>query len=201
MLGEGLGVEPNLSSTGGVAMREDFGLVIGRDFIPSPDMLKIARLLGLGAFFVVETEERTIFLREAAREQIRDRGSFLATKESGLHEVLCPGSGFNLLLLAGSLASGSSGGGGARLCFPMPSPTAAEIFSAAWCLGFASRGVKFGTESGTELSKIWFSILLKNLKTNLVIFTTCVTRSIVTTFDQVIVHRIGRKTASWDKTL
>ena len=62
MLGEGLRIEPNLSSTGSIAMRKDFGLVVCRDFIPSPNMLEFARLPGLGAFFVMETEERAIFL-------------------------------------------------------------------------------------------------------------------------------------------
>jgi hypothetical protein len=45
-----------------MAMREDFALVVGRDFIPFLDMFKIARLLGLGALFVLETEEGAIFL-------------------------------------------------------------------------------------------------------------------------------------------
>jgi hypothetical protein len=38
--------------------------------------------------------------------------------------------------------------------------------------GFASQGVKFGTELGTEPSKMWFSMLLMNLATNLTIFKT-----------------------------
>jgi hypothetical protein len=117
VLGEGLGIKPNFSSTGSIAMRKDFGLVVCRNFIPSPDMLEIAHLPGLGAFFAVETEGRATFLREVTREQFQDCGSFLATKESGLCEVLCPSSGFNLLLFAGSLASGSFGGRRIRLDF------------------------------------------------------------------------------------
>ncbi len=39
-------------------------------------------------------------------------------------------------------------------------------------LGFASRGVKFGTESGTVPSMMQLSMLAKNLVTNLTILTT-----------------------------
>jgi hypothetical protein len=45
-----------------MAIRKDFALVVGRDFILFPNMLKIARLLGLGALFVVESEKGAIFL-------------------------------------------------------------------------------------------------------------------------------------------
>ncbi len=62
MLSKGLGIKPHFSSLGCMAMCEDFALVVGGDYIPFPDMFKIARLLGLGALFVVETEEGAIFL-------------------------------------------------------------------------------------------------------------------------------------------
>jgi hypothetical protein len=78
-----------------MAMCEDFALVVGGDYIPFPDMFKIARLLGLGALFVVETEEGAIFLWEIGRKQFQDWGSFLAREETGFGEVLCSGSGFN----------------------------------------------------------------------------------------------------------
>ncbi len=62
MISEGLGIEPHFSSLGRMAIRKDFALVVGRDFIPFTNIFKIARLLGLGALFVVETEEGAIFL-------------------------------------------------------------------------------------------------------------------------------------------
>jgi hypothetical protein len=62
VLSKGLGIEPHFNSLGRMSMREDFALVVSGDFIPFPDMFKIARLLGLGALFVVETEEGAIFL-------------------------------------------------------------------------------------------------------------------------------------------
>ncbi len=118
MLSKGLGIKPHFSSLGCMAMREDFALVFGGDFIPFPDMFIIACLLGLGALFVMETEEGAIFLQEIGRKRFQDWDSFLATEETGLGEVLCSGSGFNLLLFAGSLASRSSGGGSFGLDFP-----------------------------------------------------------------------------------
>ena len=45
-----------------MAMCKDFALVVGEDLIPFSDMFKITHLHGLGALFVVETEEGAIFL-------------------------------------------------------------------------------------------------------------------------------------------
>ena len=60
MLGEGLNIKPNLSSMGCMAMCKNVGLVVNRDLIPSPSMIKIAGLIGFGALLILETEERAI---------------------------------------------------------------------------------------------------------------------------------------------
>jgi hypothetical protein len=61
MLGKSVPVEPDLSTTG-MTVFENLGLIIGRDLFPLANMLKFARLLWLGAFFVVKTKERAILL-------------------------------------------------------------------------------------------------------------------------------------------
>jgi hypothetical protein len=45
-----------------MAMCKDSALVVGGDFIPFPDVFKIAQLLGFGVLFIMETEEGAIFL-------------------------------------------------------------------------------------------------------------------------------------------
>ena len=45
------------------------------------------------------------------------------------------------------------------------------IFAACKSLGFELRGVKFGMETGTELSMMWFLMFEKNLVVNLTMFT------------------------------
>ncbi len=62
MLSKGLGIKPHFSSLCRMAMCKDFALVVGEDLIPFSDMFKITHLHGLGALFVVETEEGAIFL-------------------------------------------------------------------------------------------------------------------------------------------
>jgi hypothetical protein len=69
MLGKSVPVKPDLSTTG-MTVFESPGLKIGRDLFPVGGMLKIARLLWLGAFFVMKTKERAILLREVGGEQL-----------------------------------------------------------------------------------------------------------------------------------
>ena len=67
MFGEGICVEPDLSGAC-MTMLENFGLVVAGDFIPLANVLEVTRLLWLGAFLIVEAEERTILLREVRGE-------------------------------------------------------------------------------------------------------------------------------------
>ena len=62
MLRESFGVKPGLLSFSGMEVRENFLLISGRDFLPPSNMLKVASLIGLGAFFIVEEEDGTILL-------------------------------------------------------------------------------------------------------------------------------------------
>jgi hypothetical protein len=63
MLSESVRVEPDLS-TAGMATLKNFGQVFDGNLIPFANMFKITRLLWLGAFFVVGTEEGAILLEE-----------------------------------------------------------------------------------------------------------------------------------------
>ena len=78
MLSESVLVEPDLS-TAGMAMLENFGLVFDENLIPFANMFEITRLLWLGAFFVVGTEQGAILLGEIQGEQISNWGTFLAS--------------------------------------------------------------------------------------------------------------------------
>jgi hypothetical protein len=53
MLGKSVCIEPDLSTTG-MTVFENLGLIIGRDLFPLAYMLEVARLLHLGAFFVMK---------------------------------------------------------------------------------------------------------------------------------------------------
>ena len=61
MLAKSVCIEPDLSTTG-ITVFKNLGLIIGRGLFPLADMLEVARLLWLGAFFVVKTKERAILL-------------------------------------------------------------------------------------------------------------------------------------------
>ncbi len=61
VLCKGVIIKPNFFPLSGMTMNKDFGLVVSRNLIPISDMLEITSLIGLGALFVVETEERAIF--------------------------------------------------------------------------------------------------------------------------------------------
>ena len=107
MLGEGICVKPDLSTTC-MTVFENFCLVFDGDFIPLANMFKVTRLLGLGAFLVVEAEEREIFLGEVRGEQVSNWGSFLAAKETGLREVFSTSTGSEFWLLRVSVTSRST---------------------------------------------------------------------------------------------
>ncbi len=74
--------------TTGMTVFKNPGLIIGWDLFPLANMLKIARLLWLGAFFVVKTKERAILLWEVGGEQLHNWCSFLLMKYARFCEIL-----------------------------------------------------------------------------------------------------------------
>ena len=58
-----------------MAVLEDLSLVTGGDLVPFPDVLKIASLIGLGAFLVMKRKERTQLLLEVIRKELSNLGS------------------------------------------------------------------------------------------------------------------------------
>ena len=62
MLRECFRVKPGLLPFPGMEVRENFLLIFGRELLPPSNVLKIASLIGLGAFLIVETKEGAILL-------------------------------------------------------------------------------------------------------------------------------------------
>jgi hypothetical protein len=79
MLSESFHVKPDLS-TADMAMLKNLGLVFNGNLIPFANMFEIARLLWLGSFVVVETEDGAILLGEIRGKQISNWDSFLTTQ-------------------------------------------------------------------------------------------------------------------------
>ena len=59
MLCERFRIKPNLLPFQRMAMGQNFCLVVGRDFLPFPDVVTFTGLIGLGTFFVMEAEKNT----------------------------------------------------------------------------------------------------------------------------------------------
>jgi hypothetical protein len=53
-----------------MAVLENFELIVGRNLVPFYNMIKIAGLIGLGAFLVMETKERAVLLLKIAGKQL-----------------------------------------------------------------------------------------------------------------------------------
>ncbi len=62
MLRECFRVKPGLLSFPGMEVLENFLLISGRELLPPSNVLKIASLIGLRAFLIVETKEGAILL-------------------------------------------------------------------------------------------------------------------------------------------
>jgi hypothetical protein len=67
MLRECFRVKPSLIPFSGMEVHENFLLIFGRDLLPPSNMLKIASLIGLGAFLIMETKESAILFRQIQR--------------------------------------------------------------------------------------------------------------------------------------
>jgi len=78
MLRESLSVQPNFFSLSRMAVLKDLHLISGRDLVPLSDVLEIASLIRLGAFFVVKQKERAQLLLEVIGKQFSDWSSLLA---------------------------------------------------------------------------------------------------------------------------
>ena len=78
MLRESLSIQPNFFSLSCMAVLEDLRLISGRDLVPLSDVLEIASLIRLGAFFVVKRKERAELLLEVIGKQFSDWSSLLA---------------------------------------------------------------------------------------------------------------------------
>ena len=80
MLRESLSIQPNFFSLSCMAVLEDLRLISGRDLVPLSDVLEIASLIRLGAFFVVKRKERAQLLLKVIGKQFIDWSSLLATE-------------------------------------------------------------------------------------------------------------------------
>ena len=69
--------------------------------------------------------------------------------------------------------AGVPGGEASGFTFKVPGTVLGTLMIVTACksLGFELRGVKLGTELGTEPSMMWFLMFKKNLVVNLTIFT------------------------------
>ena len=63
-----------------MAVLEDLRLISGRDLVPLSNVLEIASLIRLGAFFVVKRKERAQLFLEIIGKQLNDWSSLLATE-------------------------------------------------------------------------------------------------------------------------
>ncbi len=70
VLCECVGIKPNLFPLSRMAVLENFELIVGGNLVPFSDMIKIAGLIGLGAFLVMETKERAVLLLKIAGKQL-----------------------------------------------------------------------------------------------------------------------------------
>jgi hypothetical protein len=98
-----------------MAVLENFELIVGRNLVPFSDMIKIAGLIGLGAFLVMETKERAVLLLKIAGKQFQNWHSFLAVKKTSLGKVFGFSGWLDFLLLAVAFTSGSAGRQSVRL--------------------------------------------------------------------------------------
>jgi hypothetical protein len=131
VLSECVGIEPNLLPLTRMAVLENFELIVGGNLIPFSNMIKIAGLIGLGAFLVMKTKERAALLLEIAGKQIRNRRSFLAAKKTSLGKVFAFSGWFIFCFLPLHLQAGVLGGKASDLAFNAATPPTGAIAVAA----------------------------------------------------------------------
>jgi hypothetical protein len=117
-----------------MAVLENFELIVGGNLIPFSDMIKIAGLIGLGAFLIMETKEKAVLLLKIAGKQFQNWRSFLAAKKTSLGKVFTFSSWldfwiFCFLLLRSQ--AGVPGGEASDLAFNAATPPTGAIAVAA----------------------------------------------------------------------
>ncbi len=173
MLCESISVQPNFFALRRMAVLEDLGLVACRDLIPLSNVFKVASLIGLWTLLVMKQKERAQLLLEVIGKQSRNWSSLLAADRLALVKSLAPAAGLTFCFFPVRSRAGVPGGKASGLTFNAAiSITGATTFR---IFGFASRGVKFGMESGAKPSMIWLPMLVKNFVMNFTILRTKLT--------------------------
>ena len=80
MLRKSLSIQPNFFPLSRMAVLEDLRLISGGDLVPFSNVLEVASLMGLRAFFVVKRKERAQLFLEIIGKQLSDWSSLLATE-------------------------------------------------------------------------------------------------------------------------
>ena len=149
MLSERVCIKPDLS-TADMAMLKNFGLVFDGNLIPFANLFEIARLLWLGAFFVVKQKKEQYFLERSKGNKSpigvpslqRSRPAFLKSFEPA------PALSFGFLEILSR--AGVPGGDASDLVFSAAERSSLPItimLETLW-FGLESLGVNEGTESG-----------------------------------------------------
>jgi hypothetical protein len=101
MLCEGAGIKPNFFPLSCMTVRANFCLVASRNHFPLSNVFRIASLIGLGALFVMETEERAIFFERLVGNKPKIGIPYLQWKRPAFVKSLMPAAGlsFGFLLV------------------------------------------------------------------------------------------------------
>ena len=114
-----------------MAVLNNFELIVGGNLVPFSDMIKIAGLIGLGAFLVMETKERAVLLLEIAGKQFQNWRSFLAAKKTSLGKVFVFSDLLDFCFLLLHSLAGVPGGEASDLAFNAATPPTGAIAAAA----------------------------------------------------------------------
>ena len=117
MLSKSVCIKPDLLSLPSMAMLKNPQLVVGWNFIPPANMVKVTSLMRLRALFVMEAKEGTVLFGETGWKQIGNRGSFFGVEKACFCEVQRSSTLLEFLLLRSSLMSWGAGRGRVRFKF------------------------------------------------------------------------------------
>ncbi len=78
MLRKSLSIQPNFFPLSCMAVLEDLCLISGGDLVPLSNVLEVASLMRLRAFFVVKQKERAQLFLKIIGKQLNDWSSLLA---------------------------------------------------------------------------------------------------------------------------
>jgi hypothetical protein len=119
-----------------------------------PICLKLQNCLGLVHFLLWKQEKEQYFFERLAGNNSEIGVPSLHRKRPALVKSFALAAVLTFCFLLVLSRAGVLGGEVLDLIFPAPLPAVAEIAFTAWYFGFASRGVKFGTESGNKPYKM-----------------------------------------------